>query len=72
VHLAALPELEGKLMPEYKIMGYDVYGNPVVETIQVVIEPGWKRILRRVAYWFGYGRFKRISGFIVSRHVEPR
>lgn len=51
-------------MPEYKIMGYDQFGNRVIETIQV--EPRWKHILRRIGRMFGIGRSKQISSIKVK------
>jgi hypothetical protein len=48
-------------MPEYKIMGYDQFGNRVIETITFENVPWWKRSLLRIGRLFGIGRFKNIA-----------
>jgi hypothetical protein len=53
-------------MAEYKILGRDAYGNPMVETVQIEDVPLWKRAFRRVARFFGYGRWKTIKSISVK------
>ncbi len=54
-------------MSEYRIRGYDAFGNPVTETITIEPMPVWKRVLRRISRLFGYGRRKIVRSIDVRK-----
>lgn len=45
----------------YMLRGYDIYGHAIEETITHSPAPWWKRILRRIGYFFGIGRWKVVN-----------